>query len=433
MNPVVIGRGRSFKGLAQYILHDQKATTAERVGFVETHNLSDAPPDRAWRLMAGTAKNANAIKEAAGLRRGGQQNKKPAYHFVLTWPEEDAPSPDLQRRAVKESLAALGMSHLQSMAVQHLDGKPHVHVMVNTISPEDGTTAKLSNDHKKLSAWAKKFELAHGLKVTEGRVKNEFKRKAGEQVDARRKPRNVYDREQREGKDRRTAWLRQQEQQIAETLSREGKQMKNRHAASWTAAKEAYAARKSAIYDARDRDIKTAIEDVKARYKSKWAQEFQAARDRVKTFDKSEKSGLSRMANRLTTFWKARNEGADVFTSVFTAATHEQRRDFLETENLKKREALHAQQREDIAAAVADIKRRYGMELDTARVEYLGQCDQLKKDQDTERADHRTAWRDYNERRKQNHARMTGDIERTAGQRMGFGYGYSKGHDPYQE
>lgn len=281
MNPVVIGRGRSFKGLTQYLLHDPNAATAERVGWVETVNLNDADPDRAWRLMAGTAKNANALKEAAGLRRGGQQNKKPVYHYVLTWPEEDAPTPELQSLAVKDSLKALGMSHLQAVAIQHLDGKPHAHVMVNTISPEDGTTAKLSHDHKKLSSWAKKFEQEHNLTVTAGRAENDRKRQSGEVVDARRKPRNVYEQEKREGQDRRTAWLRAQERQLAETLSREGRQMKDRHAAEWTAAKEAYAARKSALHAAREGEIKTAIAEVKARYKPQWRNEFADGRQRL--------------------------------------------------------------------------------------------------------------------------------------------------------
>lgn len=68
MNPVEIGTGKSFKGLAAYLLHDPaQAQTSARVGWVQSFNLDDADPDRAWRLMAATAKSADQLKEAAGL------------------------------------------------------------------------------------------------------------------------------------------------------------------------------------------------------------------------------------------------------------------------------------------------------------------------------------------------------------------------------
>lgn len=429
MNPVVIGRGRSFKGLAQYLLHDPKAATAERVGWVETVNLNDADPDRAWRLMAGTAKNADALKEAAGLRKGGGKNTKPAYHYVVTFPEQDAPTEKLQKLAMTGSLKALGMSNLQAMAVQRLDGKPHFHVMVNMINPDDGTTAKLSHDHKKLSSWAKKFEKEHGLAVTAGRAENERKRQSGEYVNAKRKSRNVYEREQREGKERSTSLLRQQERGLAENLSREGRQMKDRHAAEWTAAKEAYAARKSAMRTAREDEIKTAIADVKTRYKSQWRDEFADGRQRLRNFDKSEKSGLSRIVNTVSTFWKSREQGNDVATSFAAATNSTERRAMVEAENSQKTEALSQKQKAETSASIADIKRRYSVEHDQARVQYLAQCDQLKKTQDAERADLRSRWQDYNARREQNRQRLEAFREQRQNMQRDRSRGYDRGFD----
>jgi len=435
MNPVVIGRGRSFKGLAQYLLHDPKAASAERVGWVETVNLNDADPDRAWRLMAVTAKNAKALKEAAGLRTGGQQNTKPAYHYVITWPERDAPTEALQRQAVRESLAALGMSHLQAIAVQHLDGKPHTHVMVNLINPEDGTSAKLSHDHKKLSSWAQKFEKEHGLTVTAGRAENEQRRQTGEYVDAKRKTRNVYEREQREGKDRRLAWHRAQERNLAETLSREGRQMKDRHAAEWTASKETYAAQKSAFRAAREDEIKTAIAEVKARYKSQWREEFAEGRQRLRSFDKSEKSGLSRMVNSVSTFFKAREQGADALSSFAAATSSKERRAMVEAENSRKTDALSKQQRTETTAAIAEIKRRYSVEQNAARVAYLKQCDALKKSQADDRAEMRGKWQAHNARREENRQRLEAykaqrrGMQQGRGQGQGYTLDYSPGRD----
>ena len=53
MNPVEIGTGKSFKGLAAYLLHDVgHAATAERVAWAESVNLDGADPEKAWRLLS---------------------------------------------------------------------------------------------------------------------------------------------------------------------------------------------------------------------------------------------------------------------------------------------------------------------------------------------------------------------------------------------
>jgi hypothetical protein len=36
----IMSRGRSFKGVANYVLHDPKEKTSERVGFIHTRNLA---------------------------------------------------------------------------------------------------------------------------------------------------------------------------------------------------------------------------------------------------------------------------------------------------------------------------------------------------------------------------------------------------------
>ena len=40
------------------------------------------------------------------------------------------------RRAVEESLKALGMERHQALIVSHRDGQPHVHVIANRVEPE---------------------------------------------------------------------------------------------------------------------------------------------------------------------------------------------------------------------------------------------------------------------------------------------------------
>ncbi|MFO4987113.1 hypothetical protein RCK87_25570, partial [Salmonella enterica subsp. enterica serovar 1,4,[5],12:i:-] len=71
MNPVEIGIGKSFKGLAAYLLHDPgRAATAERVAWSDSFNLDGADAEKAWRLMAATALSADQLKAAAGIKKG---------------------------------------------------------------------------------------------------------------------------------------------------------------------------------------------------------------------------------------------------------------------------------------------------------------------------------------------------------------------------
>jgi len=246
MNPVELDRGQSFKGLATYLTHDPKAKTSERVGWTQSFNLNDADPDRSWRLMASTAKSADALKEAAGVEVKGRKATKPVYHYTLTWSETDQINEALQRNAVRESLQALGLDKHQALAVQHRDGKPHVHIMVNLIDPETGVSAttaqmqpngkkasKLTNSKRKLRQWANQFEQKHGLEITEGSRINAQKRQEGEKVDARRKPRNVYEQEKGEGKDKRLLWLKTQEKGLAQGLQAENKAAQERFDAKW--------------------------------------------------------------------------------------------------------------------------------------------------------------------------------------------------------
>ena len=190
-----------------------------RVGWSMALNVGRATPEQAWKVMQSTTESAKLLKEANGVR-AGKACTKPVYHYSITWPDSDAPSNALQKQAVQESLKVLGMEDHEAIAVQHLDGKPHVHVMVNLIHPETGISAstaveqangkkasKLTNSHKRLRKWANQFEKANGLRITETSKLNEERRQKGEKVNARRKNRAVYEREKREGREAMMGWF----------------------------------------------------------------------------------------------------------------------------------------------------------------------------------------------------------------------------------
>lgn len=430
MNPVELKRGSSFKGLATYLLHDVKSDTSERVGWTQSYNLNTASPDRSWRLMANTAMSAEALKAAAGEKATGAKVRKPVYHFTLTWSETDQINDQLQQKAVGEALQALKLDAHQALAVQHTDGKPHVHVMVNLVDPENGTVPKLAYTKKNLRKWANQFEQAHGLEITEGSRQNDIKRKNGEQVDARRKPRNVYEQEKAEANNPRLAWLRQQEKGIAATLQLENKEMQERHALEWETLKHGHHAHRDELKQAKEEAVQSAIDDTKAAYKPKWAALFKQNREALKQFDAGEKSPIAKMFNMGRTFLSARKDGQTLPNSFMAASMQSERRLYVEKENQQREKALAAELRADIAAAADKVRKSHNSSISQANVSYIAQCKALSKTQKHERQQHKQKWREYRERRQQNYTNLTGRGQQQS-RKQGRGKGYGQSFEPH--
>ena len=81
------------------------------------------------------------------------------------------------------SLEALGLDGHEALIVAHDDTRhPHVHVVANRVDPETGKAAKLGNSKLRLSRWAEGYEREQGRIRCERRVKNNARRRAGEEV-----------------------------------------------------------------------------------------------------------------------------------------------------------------------------------------------------------------------------------------------------------
>ena len=86
-------------------------------------------------------------------------------------------------RAVDGSLEALGLEGHEALIVAHDDTRhPHVHVIANRVDPETGKAAKLGNSKLRLSRWAEGYEREQGRIRCERRIKNNERRRAGEEV-----------------------------------------------------------------------------------------------------------------------------------------------------------------------------------------------------------------------------------------------------------
>ena len=189
MVPKINGLGRSFAGVAAYCLHDapepedRSPETSERVAWTDTRNLPTIRAERAARLMAATAKAAPDLKRLAGGARGGRKLAKPVLHYSFSWARDETPDRQEISRAVDGSLEALGLEGHEALIVAHDDTRhPHVHVVANRVDPETGKAANLGNSKLRLSRWAEGYEQEQGRIRCERRVKNNARRRAGEEV-----------------------------------------------------------------------------------------------------------------------------------------------------------------------------------------------------------------------------------------------------------
>lgn len=141
MNFQIAGPGRSFKGAMAYYLHDKRPAgseeqilTRERVAWTETRNLMTDDPDRATRIMIGTAERSEELKARAGIAQTGRKGTQPVMAYSLAWHPGEAGELDRDEmvRAAEASLKVLGLEGHQAVLVAHRDtAHPHVHVIVS--------------------------------------------------------------------------------------------------------------------------------------------------------------------------------------------------------------------------------------------------------------------------------------------------------------
>ena len=185
--------GGSFKGVVDYCLSEGRAREDERdergedkdgrVAWSETRNVAAEDPRQAARVMAATASRSEDLKQLAGVKAGGRALEKPVCHYSLSWGKDEKPNLQEMGRAVTESLEKMGLADRQAVMIAHRDTEhPHVHVVVNRVSVEDGRAAKLGNSYLKLSRWAERYEREQGRIRCPQRVENNAGRDRGEWV-----------------------------------------------------------------------------------------------------------------------------------------------------------------------------------------------------------------------------------------------------------
>jgi len=181
MNPQVASGGRSFRGAFQYYMHDRGEQTRDRIAWTHTENMLTDDPDKAWKVMAYTAKVQDRLKQASGIAATGRKAQKPVMAYSLSWHPDQKPDKDHMLEAALESLKALGLQEHEALVVAHQDTPHrHVHVVVNRIHPVTGKVASSSNNFRKLSELAHQYSVKHGLDYSPQRTANREARAKGQ-------------------------------------------------------------------------------------------------------------------------------------------------------------------------------------------------------------------------------------------------------------
>jgi hypothetical protein len=178
--------GRSFKWLSEYLTHDPKARSDERVAWTHTLNLAHDDPDSAVHEMLMTFNCRDLLKAEAGVRVGGAMLDKPVKHLSLNWHPSERPSRQEMIEAAQSFLKAMGWQDHQALVVAHTDkDHRHVHVMLNAVHPEKGTRLDDGFERRRAQSWALAYEQLRGRIFCEERLKPVAEREASP-------PRNVW-------------------------------------------------------------------------------------------------------------------------------------------------------------------------------------------------------------------------------------------------
>lgn len=171
--------GRSFKGVTRYLAYDAKAETTERVAWTHTLNLASDDVPSAVNEMIWTSRAADLLKREAGVRTGGSKLEKPVKHFSLAWPHGETPTQEHMIETVRAYMEHMGWQDRQAVLFAHRDTRhPHVHVVMNSVSPADGRAARDSHDWRRSEAFALRYEREHGQIRCEQRLKPREERDA---------------------------------------------------------------------------------------------------------------------------------------------------------------------------------------------------------------------------------------------------------------
>jgi len=399
-------KGTSFKGAAAYLLHDLDRPTGERVAWTETRNIASANPETAWRVMAATAMDADRLKENAGVKATGRKSAQTVLHLVLSWHPEEAASLDRAQMmaAAEAALQAIDAGDRQALIIAHNDSAhPHVHVLVNRVSPRDGRILSSSKENLKLSKWAQRYEEERGKIYCEDRVLNNEARDRGDYVRAEKGiPWQIMKAEKlardaaNDNPDK-AAELRRALQERMRTVGKSMRGTINRHAREWSAFEQAHTERRRTIIRALHRSRAQARDRIVAEFRPLWREIRAREGEENAQLARDEQTRLGRVRSvlRMIGQWRSAFEGdrikaaSQIWSGIFSA---EKRRELLHDAQQRRRAATENRQRRAIRQAMIPIQAEYRLSLHAAARAYQAERSSLVLAHSADRAKLRAEW-----------------------------------------
>lgn len=302
MVPKLHKKGKSFAGAAAYLLHDkQRATSSDRVEWTGVRNLATDDPELAWRVMAATAMDQARLKELAGIKNTGRKSKDHVLHLTLSWhPDEaDGLSHEEMMRAALGALRALGAADRQTLMVAHNDEpQPHLHLLVNRVSPTDGRMLSSSKEKLNLSRWAEQYEKERGQVLCEERVLNNAARDRGEYVRGKsERPRHLFEHETANDNHPEVDRIREEQRRRDAAVAKTQRKAEARHRQQWSDLVESHQQRKRAIRQEALRQVAIARGQARSGFKDDWRLLYHEHQASLAAFERDEERLLGRMKN----------------------------------------------------------------------------------------------------------------------------------------
>jgi hypothetical protein len=263
--------GKSFKGLSEYLTHDPEAKSDERVAWTHTHNLANDHVPSAVDEMLWTARHAELLKQAAGIRAGGRATEDPVKHISLNWSPEDSPTREHMIATSENFLTTMGWSEHQAVFVAHDDKSyRHVHIMLNVVHPETGLRLNDDFERRRAQAWALDYEREQGRIYCEQRLKRPEDRENAP-------PRNIWMEFQEKEKE-----FQRAENRLHENTDIRVDPLKNQRHEEWKILKEIQQVERKEFFAQGKSEfsaLRTSIyREVREEFRGLWAEYYEASK-----------------------------------------------------------------------------------------------------------------------------------------------------------
>lgn len=424
MVPKLHKKGTSFKGAAAYLLHDKdQASTVDRVDWVEVRNLAIDDPDTAWRIMAATSMDQDRLKQQAGVKNTGRKSRAHVLHYSLAWhaDEADELTRDEMMRAAHGSIRALGADDRQAMIIAHSDEQhPHVHILINRVSPENGVILSSSKEKLNLSHWAEAYEKERGQFLCEQRVLNNEARSV--EMDKSKKDREFVRGDKDQARHIRDAEevarpaindnkpmadrVRDEQRAKDAALAQRGRDQQARHQSFWDQLTASHREAKDVIRQDTRRSIGAAAAEIRSSYAPKRRELHRNGQEQLQEFDQAEETLRGKAANLIKVVNLTRQVRSDdeqqstIRTYYDLLSSSGARRKALERAQERQRRDLQREQDQELENRKEALRAQERAQMEENRTRFQQQRQEIIDQQDSDRADLRRAWELRNEDRR---------------------------------